>query len=226
MSKRSATVTPTGPQGSGPAIRNKRPSWRDPRIIAGIVLIAASVLIGAKLMASLDDTVGVWALRTDLSKGSKIADSELTVTQIRFTDAATADLYVSADDEIASDTSINRDLQAGELLPRSAIDAEPRQELIEVPISVESANLPATVRQGSTVDVWVTSKSAGASRPDTAATLVLPEALVIAVPTRSDSFAPESSKQVILGVPAKDSQELADALGVMSEGSIVITRRR
>ncbi|MEZ5160456.1 MAG: hypothetical protein R2709_06705 [Marmoricola sp.] len=177
-------------------------------------------------MASLDDTVGVWALRTDLSKGSKIADSELTVTQIRFTDAATADLYVSADDEIASDTSINRDLQAGELLPRSAIDAEPRQELIEVPISVESANLPATVRQGSTVDVWVTSKSAGASRPDTAATLVLPEALVIAVPTRSDSFAPESSKQVILGVPAKDSQELADALGVMSEGSIVITRRR
>ena len=74
--------------------------------------------------------------------------------------------------------------------------------------------------------MWVTSKSAGASRPDTAATLVLPEALVIAVPTRSDSFAPESSKQVILGVPAKDSQELADALGVMSEGSIVITRRR
>ena len=225
MSKRSATVTPTGPQGATPATRNKRPSWRDPRIIAGIVLIAASVLIGAKLMASLDDTVGVWAMREDLSKGSKIADSELIVTQIRFTDAATADLYVSADDDIASGASINRDLHAGELLPRSAIDPEPREELIEVPISVESANLPATVRQGSTVDVWVASKSAGASRSDTAATLVLPEALLIAVPTRSDSFAPESSKQIILGIPAKDSQELAEALGVMSEGSVVITRR-
>ena len=176
-------------------------------------------------MAALDDTVAVFVVKDNLAKGSLLTTGDLRATQIRFADADTADLYVSADDSISGSASLNRDLKAGELLPRQAMDTSATADLVEVPISVDSTDLPTTVRQGSTVDVWVTSKSAGAAPADLKATLVLPEVLVISVPGRSDTFAPEASKQVILGVPAKDTDELAKALGILADGRVVITRR-
>lgn len=216
-----AAVSTTTP----PATRSKRPTWREPRILIGVALIAVSVLLGAKLMAALDDTVAVFVVKDNLAKGSLLTTGDLRATQIRFADADTADLYVSADDSISGSASLNRDLKAGELLPRQAMDTSATADLVEVPISVDSTDLPTTVRQGSTVDVWVTSKSAGAAPADLKATLVLPEVLVISVPGRSDTFAPEASKQVILGVPAKDTDELAKALGILADGRVVITRR-
>lgn len=225
MSRKPTTPTATAPGEAPAALRAKRPSWREPRIVIGIILIAASVLIGAKLMAALDDTVGVFALKGDLSRGAELHSGDLTTTRIRFADAATADLYVSSEDELPSGATLAQDLKAGELLPRRAVETEALVDLVEVPISVDSTDLPATVRQGSTVDVWVTTKSAASSPLDNKATLVLPEALVISVPRRSDSFAPEASRQVILGIPAKDSAKLAQALGILADGRVVITRR-
>jgi hypothetical protein len=222
---RRATKESAAANTTPPATRSKRPTWREPRLLMGVALIAISVLLGAKLMAALDDTVGVFVVKEDLAKGSTLTSSDLRATQIRFADAATADLYVSSDDSISGSASLNRDLKAGELLPRQAMDSNATADLVELPISVDSTDLPTTVRQGSTVDVWVTSKAAGSGPVDLKATLVLPEALVISVPGRSDSFAPEATKQVILGVPAKDTEKLAQALGVLADGRVVITRR-
>ena len=43
------------------ALRGQRPAWRDPRLWIGIVLVAASVVVGARVLAAADDTVQVWA---------------------------------------------------------------------------------------------------------------------------------------------------------------------
>ncbi len=208
-----------------PAIRARKPTWREPRILIGIALICACVLIGARLMSSMDDTVGVFVVRSDLARGAAVGPEQLRVTQIRFADAQTADLYISAQDSIPGSATLNRDLKAGELLPRRAIQTNAQVDLTEVPISVETADLPATVRQGSTVDVWVTTRAAGAAPTDIRARLVLDQALVISVPRGSDSFAPQATRQIILGIPAEQTDDLAQALGALSDGRVVITRR-
>ena len=80
--------------------------------------------------------------------------------QVRFPDDATADRYLAADDDLPEAATLNRPVSAGELLPRSAIAEEAGADLVEVPISVASDDLPATVRQGSVVDIWVAPKVA------------------------------------------------------------------
>jgi hypothetical protein len=46
-----------------PALRVRRPGWRDPRLWIGVVLVAGSVVAGARLLAAADDTVQVWSPR-------------------------------------------------------------------------------------------------------------------------------------------------------------------
>ena len=54
------------------AVRHQRPGWRDPRILVGVVIVAASVLAGVKILTAADDTVAVWAVRSDLPSGSRV----------------------------------------------------------------------------------------------------------------------------------------------------------
>ena len=51
------------------APRSRRPGWRNPRLLLGLVLVAGSVVLGARLLAAADDTVGVWAVARDLPAG-------------------------------------------------------------------------------------------------------------------------------------------------------------
>ena len=72
-----------------------------------------------------------------------------------------------------------------------------------MPISVASDDLPATVRQGSVVDVWVAPEVAAVGGAKVKAVPVLTDVVVVAVPRASDGLAPQSTRQVIVGVPAR-----------------------
>jgi hypothetical protein len=98
-------------------------------------------------------------------------------------------------------------------------------DLVEVPISVVSDDLPATVRQGSVVDVWVAPKVAAVGGAKVKAVLVLTDVVVVAVPRTSDTLAPQTTRQVIVGVPAERSDDLGVALGGISDGRVVIARK-
>ena len=91
------TLTAQRPETAAPrATRSRPPGWRNPRLLLGIVLLAASVLVGARLMAAADDTVGVWVVARDLPAGATLADGDVERRQIRFPDGGTADRYLSA----------------------------------------------------------------------------------------------------------------------------------
>src|SRR5680860_1581770 len=64
------SVTPT-------ARRSASASWRDPRLIVGLVIVAISVLAGVKLFSSADDTVAVWTVTTDLRSGTIVEEDDL-----------------------------------------------------------------------------------------------------------------------------------------------------
>ncbi len=93
-----------------------------------------------------------------------------------------------------------------------------------MPVSLASDDLPATVRQGSHVDIWVTPKVSAVQGGRPTATKVLDDVVVVAVPTPADRLAPQSTRQVIVGVPESRATSLPAALGSMSEGHVVVAR--
>lgn len=207
------------------ATRSHRPGWRNPRLLLGIVLVAGSVLLGARVLSSADDSVGVWSVARDLPAGATLAASDLERRQVRFPDAGTADGYLAAGTQVPTDATLNRPVSAGELLPRAAIAEQRTADLVEVPISVASDDLPATVRQGSTVDVWVSPDVAATGSGTVRAVKVLTDVVVVAVPGAADTLAPQATRQVIVGVPADRSDDLGPALGGISDGRVVIARK-
>lgn len=219
------------PAPSAPAARRSRPnSWRSPRLLVGVLLLTGAVLIGAKVLAAADDTVGVWVAARDLPSGVTPAEADLTRRQIRFTDETNAARYLPAGRAVPG-RPLTRAVRAGELLPRSALEADAQRRLVEVPLSVHGDDLPVTVRQGSVVDVWVTPETPPAGQEQVTAVRVLEEVLVIEVPAASRGLAPQSTRQVIVGVPvgadggSASAASLAGALGAMVDGRVVLTRR-
>ena len=207
------------------ATRSHRPGWRNPRLLLGLVLVAGSVVLGARLLAAADDTVGVWALARDLPAGATVDAGDVERRQIRFPDAETADGYLAASRDLPAGVTLNRPVSAGELLPRSAFARGAGPRLVEVPVSVLSDDLPATVRQGSVVDVWVAPKVSTVGSAKVRAVPVLTDVVVVAVPRTSDGFAPQATRQVIVGVPAARADDLGEALGGISDGRVVIARK-
>lgn len=216
--------TTPDPTPAPPARRHHRPGWRDPRILVGIVIVAVSVLLGVKVLASADDTVGVWALRKDLPAGTRVDAGEVERVQIRFDDREAADRYLSADEPLPSDSVLQRAVGQGEMLPRNAL-AGADQALVEVPVSVEVDEVPSTVEEGSVVDVWVTPQTATAADKLADAALVLDDVVVVRAPKGEDTLAPTGTRQIIVGVTADRAQKLGPALGRTSSGRVVITKQ-
>lgn len=221
-----SSSTPSSPTRASLATRARTPGWRDPRIVVGVVIVAASVLLGARLMASADDTVGVWAVERDLPEGASLGTAQLERREVRFREPADADRYVAATSDLPEDARLGRPMGAGELLPRSALASGSEPKLIEVPVSVAVNDVPATVRPGSVVDVWVSAKTAATGEAVTSALRVFDDVVVVSVPRSAGSLAPESTRQVIIGVEPDQADVLAKALGSTATGHVVITRQR
>jgi hypothetical protein len=199
-----------------------RPRWSDPRLAAGLVVIALCAILGARLLARADDTVGVWAARHSLQQGQPVARGDLVRRQVRFEDQADADRYLSADRLLPGAETLDRAVGAGELLPRAALGRTRTGPMTEVPLSVGVDGVPSTVRVGSTVDVWVTRRGAAAGP----ATLVFDDVRVLETPAAGTSLGPASTRQVIVGVTEDQSPGLPRSLAALAAGDVLLTGRR
>lgn len=207
---------------SPPARRLTRPTWRDPRLVVGLVIVAVSVLLGARLLAGADDTVTVWSAGTDLPEGSVVEPQDLERSQVRFTSDDLAARYLSAAD-LPRGMVLLRDVAAGELLPRAALGSGTGEQLAELPIALASDAVPAGLRAGELVDVWVTPPAEG--ELERRAVRVLEQVRVVAAPQSASALGPSSTRQVVVGVPGDEDDLLARALAQLSDGTAVIVRR-
>lgn len=219
------TPSHPAPHAAPTASRTRRPGWRDPRILIGILLVAGSVVLGSRVLASADDTTGVWAMRSDQPAGSEISAEAVVRREIRFADPADADRYLSADDSLPSGATLARAVGAGELLPRAALADSAVGPLVEVPVAADLDAVPATVERGSVVDVWVTPKTPATDQKLSRAQLVLDDVVVVSAPRPKPGLAPSGTRQVIVGVDPQHTDELARALGSTTSGHVVITRQ-
>jgi hypothetical protein len=210
-----------------PAQRASPPGWRDPRLWLGVAIIAVSVVAGARLLSAADNTTAVLAVDADLAPGDSITSGDVTSREVRFADETDLDRYVLATDSLPPGSRVTRSIASGELLARSALGSSLETGVIEIPIKVESGQVPPSVDAGSIVNVWVADELGDGDGADAVpeAVLVLEGVVVIEAPQAIDSFGATGERQLVIGVPADQSAKLPGALGAAASGRVVITRQ-
>ena len=203
---------------SPPANRPRRARWRDPRLWLGALLVLASVVIGARVLAAADDTVAVRALTRDVGPGMSVSAADLSTVRVHFSDAADANRYWAASDPLPVSAAFTRDIGAGELLARSAVSTDPAAVPHQLPLGVTSAGLPSDLSVGDHVEVWAVPKPEEARR---SATLVLPDVSVMSVGDVSVAGL-GSDRQVVVALP--DPGETSAVLDALNGATVVLVR--
>jgi hypothetical protein len=136
------------------AARLRRPGWRDPRLLAGVAMVAASVVLGSWAVRTAQRTVPVYVAREPIVAGQEVGPELLAVVDVRL-GAVDVGRYLSADEPLPEDGTALRTVGAGELVPRTAVgdaaDVDVR------PVAVALVRPPAkAVTAGALVDLWFT----------------------------------------------------------------------
>ncbi len=195
---RVSSLGKTGTSAAPVATRVAKAGWRDPRLWIGLLIVAGSVVLGARLLAAADDTVAVWAVVDDQGMGAPIGADDVVAVRVRFADDDELERYLSADDPLPEGVVLSRGIGAGELLPRAAIDAVGDAGTVQVPLDLEPHRVPGTVDAGSVVDVYVGGIGGrGREVPDGPA---LAEVTVVAAPPVEETFAVTGTRQLVLAV--------------------------
>ncbi|WP_051549535.1 hypothetical protein [Nocardioides sp. URHA0032] len=210
---------PAAPAASAPvppATRATRSGWRDPRLWIGLLIVAASVVAGARLLAAADDTVAVWAVASDAGPGARLDPADLVAHRVRFVDAGDLAGYYTVDDELPSDLRLVHAVGAGELLPRDAVGTAAAADTVELPVAVDAEQVPPSVASGSVVDVYLI----GHDGP------LLREATVVDAPPLDSTFgATTGRRQLVLAVAADDAAAFLADLGRAREPVLTVVRR-
>lgn len=229
-----AGASPPAPGTASPSARRAaRPSWRDPRLAIGVVLVAASALVGGRLLASADDRVEVWSAAVDLPVGAPITEADLTTVPLRSAGGDLLERYLPAAATPPTGSVLLRPVGAGELVPRGALGAEAPEDRVEVPVAVAPESIAATVGAGAVVDVWVTPGSSGSTSSGNpagtaaapGARLVFDDVVVVEAGRPESGLGPASVRRIVVAVPPGD-EALADDLAQLGAGSAVVVRQR
>lgn len=173
------------------AKRLKRPSWRDGRLLVGLLLVLLATTVGAKVIASADDRVPAYVARVALKPGDQLSPDNLTRVDIQLGDGM--ERYLSAAKGVPADSYTLREVRAGELVPASAVGGKDAVNVQPVTVQVDSLSASALV-VGSVVDMYVSERQPGTTQTKYAdPQLMLPSVSVSWLPAAGDRFGAGSS---------------------------------
>ena len=206
---------------SGPVPRRVRPPrWLDLRLVLGVLLVLGSVLLGARVVTAADATVPVWSAAGDLAAGTVLTTDDLVAVQVRLDSAAGSYLAASTRPE---GRVLGRAVQAGELLPRSALE-EP-SGLVQLALPVQAGYVPPGLARGQLVDVYaVADPAVGSADTGGDVDLVVSAAPVQAVTGRGDGVLSTATTtvQVVVAVAAGEVDDVLGGIG--GRGLVVVVR--
>lgn len=215
-------VTNLGTPDIPPAARSGRTSWRDPRLWIGLLLVTGSMVLGARLLGSADDTVPVWAARDDLAAGVPVRADDLVLTRVRFAETGAASRYFASADALPAEPYLRHPVGAGELLPRAALGGR-EDATTQVSVSVPGAQVPPSIRTGSEVDVWVLPSTG--DEEEAQARLAVGAVSVVDAPAVVGALGGAGEeRQLVLGMP-EDERVLARVLAASGSGRLMIVSR-
>lgn len=204
-----SSAQPSGgqPPPSPGARRLTGPSWLDLRLVAGVLLVLVSVVIGARVVASADQSVSVWAASQDLSAGVTLRAEDVQQVPVRLFDNASAYLRSTAD---VTGLVLDRPVSAGELMPASALREVSDRVSIALPVAADG--VPLSLRRGQLVDVYASTSTQGGREAVTE--LVLAAAPVQTLDGAEGGALTTSTgrRQVVVSVPSAQAGQVLAAI--------------
>ena len=199
------------PEVSATAARLKRPSWKDPRLLVGILLVLVSVAGVVFLVGSADRTTEVFAARDGIAVGERLTQDNVVRARVRLGD--TESQYITAESGLPEGVVALQRIGENQLVPRASLGEVDELDRKPVAITIEET-LPAQAVAGARVDVWVGQPDTrnGFSEPK----LLLPGAEIAEVAAGSTALG--SSKKTVLMVLVEDSHMPA-LLGAQANGA-------
>jgi hypothetical protein len=135
--------------------RVRRPSWLDLRLVLGVLLVVAAVLIGAKVVQGARHKDTALAVTRDLAAGTTLRSDDLRTIDVGLPDSVDrAHIYVS-DRAKAVGKVLGRPLTAGELLPAAVLTRSPVRTTVSVPFPTDAA---PKLSRGERIVVWLSTK--------------------------------------------------------------------
>lgn len=179
--------------------RLKRPSWKDPRLLVGVLLVLASVVGVISLVGSADRTTEVYAARDSIAVGEKLTADNVIRAKVRL--GETEENYVTVESGLPEGVVAVQRIGKNQLVPKESLGKVDELDRKPVAVTIEET-LPAQAVAGTRVDVWVALPDArnGFSEPK----LLLPGAEIAQVSTGSTALG--SSRNTVLMVLVADSQ--------------------
>lgn len=141
-----------------PAQRLQKPSWKDGRLIAGVLLVILAMLAGALTLKQFDSSVEVLRAKRTLLPGDSVAASDLEVVKVRIDNGRKG--YFGTGKKPTG--TVLREVREGELVPTSAIGSAGEVNAKSIGLPVAGSQAAALVR-GSVVDVWVARRTPGST---------------------------------------------------------------
>lgn len=136
--------------------RLRKPSWRDPRLLGGVLLVLASVAGVMLLLAQMDKTVGVYAAKHDLAYGQAISQESFKVVQVNLGEAQ--DHYWRSDEELPERMVATRAVNADELIAKNALDQSAPEGEQALVLSLPNENTSG-LQPGDEIEVWVAQRT-------------------------------------------------------------------
>jgi len=181
------------------AARLRKPSWKDPRLLVGVLLVLASVAGVIALVGAADRTVQVYVAREGIAVGQKLSRDDVSIAKVRLDDVEAG--YVTVESGLPEGKVAIQRIARNQLLPKESLGNADALDRKPVAVTVEDS-LPEQAVPGSRVDVWVSLPDAknGFAEPR----LLLPGAEIAQVTEGSSALG--ASKQTVVLVLVTDEQ--------------------
>ncbi len=190
----------------------RRRALPDPRILVGVVLVLASAAGTTAAVTALTRTVTVYRAERALVAGERVTADRLAPSSVRLGDAQ--DLYL-AGPLPAGGLVATRTVAAGEMVPRSAVGTSAQLATATVVVEL-SSTLADGVGAGTDVDLWSAPRLSGAQERFGPPVVLVSDAVVARVATRTGLVAGGQDDAVEVQVPR---DEVAALLEAQADGS-------
>ncbi len=189
------------------ARRFRTPSWLDLRLVAGVILVLASVLAGAAAFSAADHRQARWAVTRDLAAGTVLTSDDVRAIRVQLGQADGRYLAVT---EPVVGRALQVGLQSGQLLPRSVLAAATPGVAVTIPLP--SDNGPA-IERGDRITVWLSTKTCQGQ--------VLLSGVPVQTVTRSAdaSFGSDTGEVLVVELPGPDARRVVAALDL--DGAVI-----
>jgi hypothetical protein len=180
--ERQGNPAPASPSPS----RVRTPRWFDARLVGGLVLVLAAVLIGAKVVSGAQHTRRVLALTHALAAGATLRAGDLTHINVRLPSHG---VYLA-------------DQGKAKLIPAVALGTPAESTTISVPLQARDA---PQLHRGERVEIWL-------STPACRSVVLLSDVTVQDVQAGSDAIGAGTGQDVVLTVSPQLAERVVAAL--------------